>query len=293
MRVLVFGGSGMLGSELLKALYGPGEQIFAPSEDDVDIADEAAVFKSFADFTPEVVIHAAAYTDVDGCETNPYLANRVNADGTAYIARAAAKIDAAMLYVSTDFVFDGRKRAPYLPDDAPRPLNVYGSSKLAGEKHVRSRVEHHWIVRTAWLFGAAGRNFIRTVLERADAGKQLEVVDDQIGCPTYARDLAGAIAQVVTTDAWGTWHATDAGSCSWFELASEALALSGRTSAEIKPIPSARLTRPARRPPYSVLANPPGVEVPFAPLRPWQEALAAYLDEIGELGGEDRLIRRV
>lgn len=273
----------MLGAELLKSLYGPGDQVFAPHENDVDIADEAAVFKCFAGFPPDVVIHAAAYTDVDGCETNPHVANRVNADGTAHIARAAAKIQAAMLYVGTDFIFDGRKREPYLPDDAPRPLGVYGASKLEGERHVRRRVEHHWIVRTAWLFGSNGRNFVRTILNRADSGKGLEVVDDQVGCPTYARDLAAAIAQIVKGEAYGTWHVTNAGGCSWFELAREALALSGRRSVQIKPISSVKLTRPAKRPSYSVLANPPSATLPFTPLRPWQEALAAYLAEIGEL----------
>lgn len=284
MRILLFGGSGMLGTELLKSLYGPGDQVFAPSENDIDIGDEAAVFSCFAEFTPEVVIHAAAYTNVDGCETNPHLAYQVNAEGTEHVVRATAGVGAAILYVSTDFVFDGRKRQPYLPTDSPHPLSVYGASKLAGEKHVRAKIERHWVVRTAWLFGAGGRNFISTILATADKGKKLEVVDDQIGCPTYARDLAHAIAEIVRGEDYGTWHVTNAGSCSWFDLAREALAISGRTSAKISAISSAKLHRPARRPLYSVLANAPG-RLPFSPPRPWQEAVAAYLAETGELAG--------
>lgn len=273
----------MLGGELLKTLYGPGNHVFAPNENDVDIADEPVLFKCFAEFMPELVIHAAAYTDVDGCERNPHLAHRINADGTAHIVRAAAQLDAAMLYVGTDFVFDGRKHAPYLPDDHTNPLSVYGASKLAGEKHVRRRITRHWIVRTAWLFGAGGRNFVRTILDRADDGRMLEIVDDQVGSPTYAHDLAQAIAEIVAGEGHGTWHVTNAGSCSWYELAHQALALSGRGDADISAIPSARLQRPARRPPYSVLANPTDAVLPFTPLRPWRDALAAYLREIGEL----------
>lgn len=283
LRILLFGGSGMLGAELLKTLYAPGEQVFAPSENETDIADEAAVFKCFADFTPEVVIHAAAYTNVDGCETNPHLALRINADGTLHIARAAAQIGAAMLYVSTDFVFDGRKREPYLPGDVPRPLNVYGASKLAGEKHVRRMIERHWIVRTAWLFGRNGPNFVRTILDRADRDRRLEVVNDQVGSPTYAADLARAISQIVAGTSYGTWHVTNGGSCSWFELAKKALELSGRGQVDIRPISSVKLDRPARRPPYSVLGNPSDAQLPFEPLRPWQEGLSAYLSELGEM----------
>lgn len=273
----------MLGSELLKVLIAPGNQVFAPSEHDTDIANEAAVFKAFADFPPDCVIHAAAYTNVDGAESNHHIARRVNADGTANIARAAAKIDASMLYMGTDFVFDGRKREPYLPDDTPHPLGVYATSKLNGERHMGRLLDRYWIVRTAWLFGARGRNFVRTVLEKADKDGELQVVDDQIGCPTYAVDLAHAISEIVGTDKYGIWHVTNSGQCSWFEFAREALALSGRSEVKVKPIPSARLDRAARRPLYSVLANPAGANPPFTPLRDWREALAAYLAEIGEL----------
>ncbi|RJQ51976.1 MAG: dTDP-4-dehydrorhamnose reductase [Actinobacteria bacterium] len=282
MRILLFGGQGMLGSELLRTLIGPGNQVFAPSERETDIADEDAVARSFIDFTPECVIHAAAYTNVDGCELNPHLAFRVNSEGTRHVAKAAGRVGASMLYVSTDFVFDGRKKTPYLPDDRPHPLNVYGHSKLEGEKHVKRLAERHWIVRTAWLFGKNGPNFVRAILDKADRGGELEVVDDQTGSPTYARHLAIAIAEIVGGDDTGTWHVTGGGRCTWYDLARETLALSGREHVPVSPISSVRLGRPARRPPYSVLGNADG-PLPFSPLPSWREGLAAYLREMREL----------
>ena len=200
MRILLTGSKGMLGQDFV-AYAAPRHEIMPLSRPEVDITDGAAVGRYFTSTKPEAVVHAAAFTAVDECERRPETAFAVNADGTRNVAQAARDAGFPMLYISTDYVFDGKKTEPYVEEDVPHPLGIYGKSKLEGEKAVRDLVSQFWIVRTSWLFGPHGRNFVRTILERAKAGERLRVVDDQVGSPTYTMHLAAALDQVVTRGA--------------------------------------------------------------------------------------------
>jgi dTDP-4-dehydrorhamnose reductase len=182
------------------------------------------------------------------------------------------------VYLSTDFVFDGRKRSPYVETDAPAPLSAYGLAKLEGERAVQATAPRWAIVRTAWLYGAHGRNFVKTIVGKAAAGERLRVVDDQVGSPTYARDLADAIVQLLTHGHLGVFHLTNTGSCSWYEFTREILRQAGFTATDVVPISSDELNRPARRPAYSVLANAAWEGIGLPPLRPWPQALTAMLE---------------
>ena len=279
MRIIVTGAKGMLGATLLPVLQGRHEAC-GIGRQDCDICDEKAIAAVLRERKPELVVHLAAYTDVDGCETNPETAERTNSLGTKNVALACAELDAAMLYVSTDYVFDGSKPAPYLEDDQPNPLSAYGRSKLHGEQHVRSILKRYFIVRTSWLYGPSGRNFVTTILKLARARKSLRAVDDQRGSPTYTRHLSQTIAALAQTRAYGVYHATGSGRCSRFELAKAILDLQRVEGVEVVPITSRESGRPARRPANSVLANRAlpcaGVEL----LPHWKEGLAACLDEI-------------
>jgi dTDP-4-dehydrorhamnose reductase len=290
MRVMVTGARGMLGSEMVRRLAHPpgAHEVIAVDIADFDIADFAAARAALEAARPDLVCHCAAYTDVDGCERDPQQAWRVNALGAWSIAAAlrASQRDAGMIYISTDYVFDGEKGQPYTEYDEPRPLNVYGQSKLAGERHVRELVERHFIVRAAWMFAPHGRNFVLTILRRARelverrAEPVLPVVADQVGSPTSAADLADAIARhLVESQLYGTYHITNAGSCSWAELAEEALRLIG-TPVRVQPISSSEWPSPTRRPAYSALRRLSLELQGRDDLRPWQEALAEVVAQV-------------
>jgi dTDP-4-dehydrorhamnose reductase len=277
MRILVTGARGQLGVELVRHLAGVGE-VVGRDLPELDITrPEAAA--AVASLNPTWVVHAAAATDVDGCERDPAGAVRVNAEGTERVADGCRRVGAGLLYVSTDFVFDGRQRTPYSEADAPAPLSAYGRSKLLGER-AAATVPRWTVVRTAWLFGPHGRNFVKTILAKANAGEPLRVVDDQVGSPTYARDLAAAIAVLLGRGLTGTYHVTNAGACSWYEFAAEILRQSG-VAAPLRPITTPELRRPAARPAYSVLAHQAWERAGLPPLRPWQEALADMLAACG------------
>ena len=221
MRILITGANGQLGVALSQALAGRAEVIGRDLPAfDITAADCAA---QVAALTPDWVVHAAAATDVDGCEKNPAMAAAVNADGTRRIAEGCRRAGAGLVYISTDFVFDGGQAIPYVETDAPRPLSAYGRSKLAGEQAVREVAPRWAIARTAWLYGVHGRNFVKTIVTKAAAGESLRVVDDQVGSPTYAGDLARALAQLMAEGLTGVFHLTNAGSCSWFEFTREIL----------------------------------------------------------------------
>jgi dTDP-4-dehydrorhamnose reductase len=300
----------MLGRELAARLAQPpaAHEVTAVDIADFDITDFAATAAAIAAAAPDLVCHCAAYTDVDGCERDPERALRVNAQGAWNVAAAlrSARDDAGsqagadMLHVSTDFVFDGEKGAPYTEYDEPRPLGVYGLSKLAGERHVRELVRRHFIVRTAWLFAPHGRNFVRAILRKARElsgcakaaadRPMLRVVADQVGSPTSAADLADAIVRHLVdlpaeasakagSRLYGTYHITNAGSCSWAELAAETLRLAGSPVA-VEPIASSEWPSPTRRPAYSVLRRLSLEMQGRDDLRPWQEALAEVVAEI-------------
>lgn len=295
MRVLVTGACGMLGSEVCSALAGKHEVIAtdvvrsasstsaarpkAVDTEILDITDTGAVFDTINRARPETVIHCAAMTDVDGCERDPDAAHKVNAVGTWNLACACASIGCSIAYVSTDYVFDGEKCTPYTEFDLPNPLGAYGASKLAGERAIESICAKHYIVRSSWLFAPHGKNFALSILKAADAGPQLRVVEDQVGSPTYARDLAGFLASLVGSPLYGIYHYTNAGSCSWHEFACAILNAAGKTQVEVIPIKSEQWPTPTRRPKYSVLRHYRMELLGRDNARPWQEAVAEFVSE--------------
>lgn len=285
MKILLTGASGMLGTDLQRALSREHELVatdIAGGVMPLDITDREQVMRTVADVRPDLVIHSAAYTDVDGCERDPDRAFRVNGLGTWHIAAACARCDSAVLYVSTDFVFDGHKGAPYSEYDTPRPINHYGASKLAGEVHVRTLCPRHYIVRTAWLYGEHGKSFPRSILNAAREGKKLRVVSDQIGSPTFTADLAQAICTLIDNPLYGTYHITNSGMASWYELARRTLALAGMNNVEIKPIKSEEWPSPTTRPQFSVLRNYALELQGRQSMRPWHEALADFVNRISK-----------
>ena len=273
MRILVTGAKGMLGTDLVPALES-AHQVVPADLEQADLTSWEAAWRLVEGAQPELVIHAAAMTDVDGCERDPEAAWRHNTLATWHVAAACQRLGAALLYLSTDFVFDGTKGGPYHEFDQPHPLNAYGASKWAGEVLVRQLCPCHYVVRTAWLFGRSGRNFVRTILARAREGGPLQVVADQVGSPTYSADLAAAIARhLVGNPCYGTYHLTNTGWASWADLAREAVAAAG-LQCPVTEISAADWPSPTRRPAMSAL-EPLALRLQGrADMRPWQEAVA-------------------
>jgi len=285
VSVVITGARGMLGRELAGALqrssWGQSRRqaIHACDLDEMDITNPSEVEKQISAWRPQLVINCAAQTDVDGCESNRARAFGVNADGPLNLARVCRRYRSKLIHISTDFVFDGRGHGPYRPDDETGPLNVYGESKLAGERAVQQNLDEHLIVRTAWLFGSGGKNFVSTIRQLAQERDQLEVVKDQVGSPTYTADLSEAIIHLVQAGAEGIYHFANAGNCSWYEFAREIVRQSGYPT-KVKPIGSAKLKRVARRPAWSVLDVSRYKKATGQPVRSWQQALADYLSKI-------------
>jgi dTDP-4-dehydrorhamnose reductase len=257
MRTVVVGAGGMLGQDV--ALLAD----VALTRAQLDVTDRAAVREALS--ADDVAINCAAWTDVDGAEEHEDEAMRINRDG----ARNVAEVAGAVLYVSTDYVFDGTKREPYVESDPVNPQTAYGRTKLAGERATAEANPRHHVVRTSWLFGAGGKNFVETILRLAGERDVLRVVDDQVGSPTFTGHLAPALVALARTDDFGVHHASAAGSCSWFEFAREILERSG-SDAHVEPCTTAEFPRPAERPAYSVLGGGPG-------LPSWRDGLDAYL----------------
>jgi dTDP-4-dehydrorhamnose reductase len=277
-RVLVIGAAGMLGSELVQSLRGSAD-VMGTDIDDFDITDRDATLRALFDMRPGAVVNCAAYTDVDGAEADRVRAFAVNQGGAANVARAAAAVGAFLVHLSTDYVFDGEGKEPYREEDRPHPVSVYGESKLAGEESVRASAARFLIVRTAWLYGHLGRNFVETVLRLAEGGQDLRIVRDQWGAPTNARDLAVILGELLGGRARGVLHATNAGRCSWYEYAREILRIAGIEGVQVEPVPSSSYPRPARRPSFSVLSLERLSSVLGWTPRPWQEALLEYMNE--------------
>ncbi|MCC6629736.1 MAG: dTDP-4-dehydrorhamnose reductase [Chloroflexi bacterium] len=276
MRIAITGSSGQLGRALMARLP-VGHEVLGLTRTNLDITDLDAALAVLADFRPEVVIHAAAHTNVDECEAEPETAYRVNALGTRNLAVGAARCGAALVYVSTNYVFDGEAAAPYHEWASTNPVSVYGASKLAGETAARELTGgRFYVVRTAWVYAETGRNFVNTMLRLAATQPELRVVADQYGQPTYAADLAAAIAELIQSPAYGTYHLTNVGACTWHDWAVETLRLAGQAETPVHPIPAAAYRRPARPPAYGVLTNWNGAAIDIT-LRPWQEALADCL----------------
>jgi dTDP-4-dehydrorhamnose reductase len=278
--IVITGCRGLLGRALVDAFGEAGIDVLGIDIDDVDIADAAAVDAYFERVKPALVINCAAYARVDACESNREECFRVNAAGAGNVARAAVATAARLIHMSTDYVFDGRVGRPYLEDDAPHPASAYGASKLAGEKEVLAAGGRYLIVRTAWLFGAGGPNFIATILGRARAGEPLRVVDDQYGSPTYAGHLAAALVRLAAADAGGVLHVAGGGVASWYDVAAAALELA-RIPVPLAAIKTSEYPTAAPRPPNSALACGKYKELVGTPMPPWREGVAAYLRDLG------------
>jgi dTDP-4-dehydrorhamnose reductase len=279
MKVLVLGHKGMLGTDLMARLGGRHE-VTGKDVDDVDIASADSCRRVILDAEPQVVINAAAFTDVDGCETHVDACMAVNAEGVRNMAVACEEIGAKIVHISTDYVFDGTKREPYREDDPTNPLSVYGHSKLAGETLLQSSSARYILIRTAWLYGVHGRNFVKTIINKARTEKKLRVVDDQTGSPTFAWDLAGAIMVLIEGDHTGIFHVTNRGTCSWYEFACKIIQYKGIPDVDIAPVQSDQFPRPASRPAYSVLNCRKFMETTGKVMRFWQLALQDCLEQI-------------
>ena len=276
MRVLVIGATGLLGRVVMEAWE--GDSVIGVGAEHLDICNEFQLSDLFQKASPDWTILAAAYTDVDGCELDRDRAFRVNCFAAANVARAVAKSNSKLLFVSTDYVFDGSKGSPYETDDRVSPVSVYGQSKAEAERLIREILPECSIVRTAWLFGVTGRCFPNKILELTETHKCLKVVDDQVGIPTFNRDLARAIVQLVRANGKGITHITNAGPCSWYEFAREILRLGGYSDVKLEPVRTKDVPRPAPRPKYSVLSSA-SARVYQIQMRPWREALADYFIE--------------
>ena len=297
MRILVTGGAGQLGNELRRCLssmlaeIGPIPDSYRNAEVDyidyqeMDIASESSVQAWFAAHGPyDIVIACAALTNVDGCETNPQAAFAVNAQGAEYVARAAASSNAKLVHVSTDYVFAGNEAKPRIESDATNPQSVYGASKLEGEELALAACSKTFIVRTAWLYGYVGKNFVKTMLRLAREQGRIRVVDDQFGNPTNANDLAYEILQIAATENYGIYHCTNEGVCSWYEFACAIVDGAG-IACEKTPCSSDEFETPTERPKYSALRNKHLDDTIGNEMRSWQDALATYLENLPEWEG--------
>lgn len=280
MRLLITGGTGMLGraiQRLARRLVGGVDwRVAAFSRKDLDVTNMGAIQSAFSIVSPNVVINCAAYTNVDGCEVEPAVAYRMNGEVPGLLAKACERANALLVHFSTDYVFDGRSSTPYSEDQPVAPLSIYGRSKLAGEDAIRTVNAPHLILRTQWLYGQHGRNFIDTILRSAAAGEKLSVVNDQFGAPTYAIDFATVTLEAVAAKLTGTYHAVNAGRSTWYELARKALALADLDPELVSPTTTAEFPRPAQRPAWGVLDTSKLAGAGIT-LRPWEEALEQYV----------------
>lgn len=275
MNVTIFGATGLLGKTLMREWR--GDQLTAFGQPDADIRDARQVRRVVQQVCPEWIILAAAFTDVDGCESNRELAFAVNRDGAVNVANVAKQVGAKLLFLSTDYVFDGKKTSPYETDDPRNPQSVYGRSKAEGEIRLLELIPACCVVRTSWLFGTGGKCFPDTILRLAASRASLDVVNDQRGSPTYAVDLARAIMQLCRKNASGIVHVTNAGECTWFEFAREIVRSAG-LSTGVRPVSNQQMARPAPRPAYSVL-SPKSLHSFAIEMPHWHDALRRYLVE--------------
>jgi dTDP-4-dehydrorhamnose reductase len=289
-KILVTGADGMLGTDLVRHLRRGPHIVLATTIRSLDITDRDQVRRVLLSRRPGIVIHTAAYTAVDRAETERNLCMAVNHEGTKNIALSCREIGAELIYISTDYVFDGKKRTPYVETDTPSPINVYGESKWLGEEAVRTLVERHKICRSSWLIGlhgVGGMNFVEKILHAASAGNVLRVVDDQIGRPTFTFDFALLLEWVMGLHERGIFHLTNTGECSWYNLAQCVLEMSGRSDVEIVPVSSTEYQAAARRPANSLLNSPRLESLGISPLRHWREALRDYFIRRKKSGKKD------
>lgn len=275
MRIALTGSDGMLGSDITEVFT--DIELITFTLRDFDITDLDTSTKKIKETKPDCLIHAAAYTDVDGCELNPDKAYLVNGIGTRNVVIACEEVHCPVVYISTDYIFDGKKKEPYNEWDIPNPLNKYGFSKLIGENFVTSLTNRFYIVRTSWLYGKNGKNFVDTILRLMSERKEVEVVDDQKGSPTYTYDLAVTLRELIGKG-FGIYHISNTSQCSWYEFALEIAKLKGMNT-NIKPITSEKFKRPAQRSSFSVLENTMLRLEGIKELRHWKEALKEYLEQ--------------
>lgn len=281
MKVLVTGVKGQLGHDVVKELLFRNHLAVGVDIEEMDITDAEKVRKVISEAECDAVIHCAAYTAVDAAEDNEELCRRINAEGTKNIARVCQEQDISMMYLSTDYVFSGDGERPWKPDDAKQPLNVYGQTKYEGELAVQNYLDRYFIIRISWVFGLNGGNFIKTMLNLGKTRDVITVVNDQIGSPTYTRDLAVLMVDMIETDKYGIYHASNEGICSWYEFANEIFRQAG-ISVMVKPVTSDEYPSKAKRPSNSRMDKTKLVANGFKLLPHWQDALSRYLEELSE-----------
>lgn len=286
MSILITGGKGQLGKDLAKELTERGIENIPVDIEEMDITDEKAVKEFISSCVKEraldAVIHCAAYTAVDRAEDEEELAYKINAVGTKNVAEACKENDIKLMYISTDYVFDGEGERPWQPDDKRAPLNVYGKTKYEGELFVQ-QLEKFFTVRISWVFGLHGNNFIKTMLKLGKERDELNVVDDQIGSPTYTKDLSVLLADIIQTDKYGIYHASNEGLCSWYEFAKEIFS-QARLNVKLNPVDSSAFPVKAKRPHNSRMDKSKLVQNGFKPLPDWKDALRRYIEELKESG---------
>ena len=277
MKILVTGVNGQLGHDVMNELAKRGIEGVGTDVDNMDVTDAAACQRVIKEVGPDAVMHCAAYTAVDAAEENVDLCRRINADGTRNIAAVCKELDIPMMYISTDYVFDGQGTRPWEPDDECHPLNVYGQTKYEGELAVEELLEKYFTIRIAWVFGVNGKNFIKTMLRLGKERGKVSVVNDQIGSPTYTYDLARLLVDMILTDKYGRYHATNEGLCSWYEFACEIFKKAGMDDVQVTPVTSAEFPAKAARPSNSRMSKEKLTENGFERLPSWQDALERYL----------------
>ena len=296
MKILITGAAGMLGTDAMtifakNGFSTTGADLKPPDTSNIialDITDFESVRNAFGRYEPDIVLHCAAYTNVDGCERNPDDAFKINAFGTGCVACAANEINAALVYISTDFVFDGSKGGSYHEFDAPNPINTYGASKLAGERQALLHCSRSYVVRTSWLYGLNGSNFPYTIMKRAREFGQVAVVSDQVGTPTRTVDLVNSILDIICCPLYGVYHASSSGETSWFEFAKTILEYAGMENVEMEPIDSGecakRFNTPTKRPPRSVMRNYMLESLGKDCMPDWKDSLKLFIAEAKSTG---------
>ena len=284
MKVLVTGVKGQLGHDVMNELALRGIERIGVDVEEMDITDRTACETVISQEKPDAVIHCAAYTAVDAAEDNLELCRKINAEGTRNIARVCKAMDIKMMYISTDYVFNGGGQRPWEPDDHREPLNVYGLTKYEGEIAVEQNIQKYFIVRIAWVFGVNGKNFIKTMLRLGKEKGAVSVVNDQIGSPTYTYDLARLLVDMIQTDKYGRYHATNEGLCSWYEFACEIFRQAGMDEVKVTPVDSDGFPAKAKRPSNSRMSKEKLTENGFERLPSWQDALGRYLKVLKENG---------
>lgn len=275
-NILVTGSTGQLGSDVVKELLKRGYSTLSPNRSEFNLCSEDSIRNYILNSNCEAIVHCAAYTQVDKAEDEKDLCIKINATATKHIAKCAKILDIPMIYISTDYVFDGTKDGKYTENDETNPINIYGESKLAGEKYVQEILDKYYIVRTSWVFNINGKNFIETMLRLSKANNQLSIVNDQIGSPTYTKDLSRLLVDMLETSKYGLYHATNEGYCSWYEFANTIFKLAN-INIDIKAINSNEYASRAKRPMNSKLSKDKLIEYGFKPLPHWEDALKDYL----------------